>query len=151
MPQLICAPPGDLVVSFILIVLLAIAVSHLIVGLSHEYWHKRLAREYPVDALKERQAEDRRSAVSLAGLLGRLEVITYTTLLAFSVPGAGAFPIGWVALKMAMGWKQIVGQDSTRFHVRGAMVALALNLMNIIISLAAAGAFKWVCWDWTAL
>ena len=97
--------------------LFSLLLGHLVTqrwsGIAHEH----------ADSLR---CGDERYAVRAAWFprwTGHIERFVFTTLVAFSVPGAASFFAAWIAVKAAGGWAVFTGNDTTSPYFRAVYVA----------------------------
>jgi hypothetical protein len=70
-------------------------------------------------------------------LMGIIERSFITLIISKNVSGAGSFVIGWIVLKMALGWQSWGGKESTKYLRGVRLSALMVNLISAMIATVA--------------
>jgi hypothetical protein len=96
------------------------------------YWHVQVWF-YDKYAKKEEKRAD--TIWWIPTTIGILERAYITLIVSISLSGAGSFIMGWIVLKMALGWQSWGGKmKSTRYKRGVSLIALIINLISAMIA-----------------
>ena len=130
---------------FLFLAVLLVAVAQVIVGSLHRWFYGKIAKlVHPNDEVKRgERLQKRRDENLFRRATGITEVLTYYVVFLFTRQYVFAFFIGWLGIKIALGWqRQKVSDDE--YLLKASMVSLPLNLINLLLGIGAGWLFKYL-------